>query len=231
MPSVTYGDKVINYSIKEDTHLKSHYITVEKHAGVVLKGKPLPPELADKLILKKARWILDKLAMVGGTSENIIVTGSRIPYLGKQYYTEVFFSDDIQTPVITFNHSQFRIVVNPKGGEVQKAIQEALQEFYKAKAVEKITPRVKKWSNALELPYTALKFRKMDKRWGSCTSTNTIVINYDAIKLPFTLIDYLIVHELCHTIVKNHSKDFWSELARHLPNWKQLDERMGGMKM
>jgi len=45
------------------------------------------------------------------------------------------------------------------------------------------------------------------------------------------IIDYLIVHELTHTKVKNHSKEFWAELSKHLPNWKNLDERKLGMKL
>ena len=72
---------------------------------------------------------------------------------------------------------------------------------------------------------------KMDKRWGSCTPGNIIHINIDAVRLPYTLIDYLVVHELVHTTHKNHSKDFWAELSKHLPNWKDLDEQMLGMKL
>ena len=230
MPSVTYGDTVINYNILEEPTLASHYISVEKRSGVVLKGKPLPLELTDKLILKKAKWILDKLTLVSSTEHANIVTGSRIPYIGKHFYTEVVFSSDAQACTVNFNHSQFQIVLNPQLHD-QETILESLETFYRAKAVEKITPRVKRLSKVLGLPYEALKFRKMDKRWGSCTSDNTIILNYDAIKLPFSLIDYLVVHELCHTLVKNHSKEFWALLAKHLPNWKQLDEKVNGMKM
>lgn len=230
MPNVNYGNRTIIYTIKEDETLNSHYITVEKKTGVVLKGKHLPPEFTDKLILKKAKWILDKLDLVSYSGTHNIVTGSRIPYLGKQYYSEVVFSENIQAPVVTFNHSQFRILANPKE-DVQEAIQEALEGFYRTKAAEKITPRVKRWSQELKLPFTTLKYRKMEKRWGSCTPSNTIILNYEAVKLPFTLIDYLIVHELCHTRIKSHSKEFWALLAKHLPNWKQLDEKMLGMKM
>lgn len=230
MPEVQYGNKTITYSIQETPDLKSHYITVEKGMGVVLKGKLILPEQADALVLKKARWILDKLSLVSETASQPIVTGSRIPYLGKQYYTHVVYSDVVAGAYITFNHSQFTITVNPKQ-DIQKSIQKAFESFYRAKAIEKLTPRVKMLSERFKLPYTILRFRKMEKRWGSCTPSNTIILNYDAVKLPYTLIDYLIVHELCHVKIKNHSKDFWSELAKHLPNWKQLDERMEGLKM
>ena len=71
----------------------------------------------------------------------------------------------------------------------------------------------------------------MEKRWGSCTANNNIIINIDAIKLPWSLIDYLIIHELTHTKIKNHSKDFWAELSKHQPNWKKLDRQMQDMKL
>lgn len=58
-----------------------------------------------------------------------------------------------------------------------------------------------------------------------------IIINVDAVKLPWLLIDYLIVHELVHTRIKNHSKEFWAEISKYIPNWKELDERMGDLKI
>ncbi|MFK7979605.1 MAG: M48 family metallopeptidase, partial [Saprospiraceae bacterium] len=70
-----------------------------------------------------------------------------------------------------------------------------------------------------------------EKRWGSCTPANNIILNVAAIKLPFSLIDYLIVHELAHTKIKNHSKEFWAEVARHIPKWKTLDAKMYEMKL
>ena len=57
-------------------------------------------------------------------------------------------------------------------------------------------------------------------------ATNNIILNTEAIKLPYTLIDYLITHELCHIKVKDHSKKFWAELSKHSANWRILDERI-----
>ena len=58
-----------------------------------------------------------------------------------------------------------------------------------------------------------------------------IIINIETIMLPYQLIDYVIVHELCHTKVKDHSRKFWAELSKHLLNWRELDERMKEIKM
>lgn len=230
MPKVQYGSRTIEYTIQEKEGLKSHYISVEKKNGVVLKGKPIPAEKADALVLKKARWILDKLELVRALADEDIVTGSRIPYLGRKYYTEVFFNQELTQTEIEFNQSKFRIHVNP-AMDVQPAIRAAVDAWHRERALEKITPRVKKLSRQTDLSYQQLKFQKMEKRWGSCTETNNIILNTEAVKLPFTLIDYIIIHELCHTRVKNHSKEFWAELARHIPNWRELNEKVAGMKL
>jgi hypothetical protein len=230
MRRVQYGSRVIEYSVLEKEGLKSHYITVERHVGVVLKGKHVPAEKAEQMILKKAPWILGKLETVGAVQEDAITTGSRMPYLGKSYYVEIIPDPGADGISIEFNHSKFKIYV-PSTDVQQNQIRAATEAFYKAKAVEKIAPRVEQLSSKTNLPITGVSFRKMKKRWGSCTAENKIIINTDSIKLPFTLIDYLVVHELCHTKVKDHSKAFWAELSKHAPNWKVLDERIKEMKM
>lgn len=230
MPEVKYGEKVIKYAIENKDGLKSHYISVEKNAGVVLKGKTLSPLKAEQYILKKAKWILDKLNLLDAFVEGDIVTGSRIQYLGRRFYTVVEFDEHINKAEILFNHSQFKITVNPSL-DIQKEINDALVTFYREKAAEKIMPRIRKWSKLTGLEYNEARLMKLEKRWGSCTATNTIILNINTIKLPYSLIDYVIVHELCHTKVKNHSKEFWAELSKHLVDWKALDERMLGIRL
>ena len=230
MHSVQYGNKTIEYSIQVKEGLKSHYISVEKGVGIILKGKAIPLEQSNKLILKKAKWILEKLELVRSIDDDEIVTGSRIQYLGKKYYVEILPVEGERRISIDFTESKFRVNV-PQHLNNQDEIKKAFEKFFKEKVAEKLIPRFKKWSKVTGLVYNELKFMKLEKRWGSCSPSNKININVNAIKLPFSLIDYLIVHELVHTKVKNHSKEFWAELSKHIPNWKELDEKMYGMKL
>jgi predicted metal-dependent hydrolase len=225
MRRVQYGRKWIPYSIQIKEGLKSHYISVDEKSGVILKGRKVPAEKADKLVLKKAGWILDKLAIVSNPKHGKIVTGSRIPYLGKSYYVQVIPKSGISKSTVEFTHSLFRIYTNPK--TKQEDIELAIHDFYKEKAIEKIPPRLQKICLKTNLGHNGLHFRKMSKRWGSCTPQNKLIINPDAMKLPYTLIDYLLIHELCHTKVKDHSKAFYAELSKHVTNWKELDEKIG----
>ncbi|MFT4603088.1 MAG: putative metal-dependent hydrolase [Arenicella sp.] len=230
MPSVQYGNSTIDYSFLEKEKLKAHYITVQRGEGVTLKGKAISSTHADKLILKKARWIIDKLELVKSIGEDEIVTGSRVQYLGRKYYVQLFINNDLTKIQIDFNESKFKVSL-PKTLNTQIDLIQSFKLFYKRKAIEKITPRIKKWSKETGLEFNDMKFMELRKRWGSCTAANNIIINTEAMKLPFSLIDYLIVHELTHTKVKSHSKEFWAELSKHIPNWKDLDEKMYGMKM
>lgn len=230
MPNVQYGNRIIDYTFLEKANLKSHYISVVKGDGVILKGKPISDEYAQQLILKKAKWIIDKLELVKSIGDDDIVTGSRIQYLGKKYYVEVTINNELNSVFIEFNESKFK-VNSPLSLNNQEELKLAFEQYFKQKAKEKIAPRLRKWSKLTGLQFNEVKFIKLEKRWGSCTASNNIIINTEVIKLPFSLIDYLIVHELTHTKIKNHSKDFWAELSKHIPNWKELDEKMYGMRL
>lgn len=230
MYSVQYGDRVINYDMSVKEGLKSHYITVEKEVGVILKGKPISKNQADKLILKKAKWILDKLDLVSSVSDGDIATGSRIQYLGRRYYVELILEDEATKIKIDFTESKFKIAL-PKHLNNQEDLRQAFEHFYRIKALEKIEPIIRRKSKVTGLLFNNFKFMKLEKRWGSCTPSNTIIINFNAIKLPYSLIEYLVVHELVHTKIKSHSKEFWAELSKHIPNWKELDDKMYGMKL
>ena len=230
MFSVQYGNRTIEYSILEKEDLKSHYITVEKGVGVILKGKLIPEEFANKLILKKAKWIIDKLDLVSSIHEGDIVTGSRIQYLGKKYYVELHINEDAAKIDIDFTESKFKITL-PNHLNTQEQLLQAFENYFRVKAQEKIEPILRKKSKSTGLIYNNIKFMKLEKRWGSCTPANTIIINYNAIKLPYSLIEYLVVHELVHTKIKSHSKEFWAELSKYISNWKVLDEKMYGMKL
>ncbi|WP_457552050.1 M48 family metallopeptidase [Desulfobacula sp.] len=231
MPAVKYGTQKIQFEHVLDKALKHAYITVDFYDGVMLKSPPISEIKAKEAVYKKGKWILDKLKLVERLPQGKIITGSRLLYLGKRYYVDVIQDAGTRNATVKFTHSKFEIRVNPNLPEREPAIKDALEKFARDKAIIKITPRIKKWSQTTGLTPTDLKFRKLDKRWGSCTKANEVIINFDAVKLPFTLIDYIVVHELVHIKHRDHSKEFYKEIAKFIPEWKLLDEKLCGMKL
>jgi hypothetical protein len=74
--------------------------------------------------------------------------------------------------------------------------------------------------------YNRVSIRKQKTRWGSCSSKNNINLNMNLLNLPSELMDYVLLHELVHTRVKDHSKDFWDELNAVVPNARQIDRKL-----
>lgn len=222
---VQYGNQTIKYSFLKKEGLKAHYILVDPNKGVILKGASLSVTQADAIILKKAKWILKKLALMKSVATlDQIVTGIQVQYLGEKY--EVQLQKNTTSKKMKIELSDTKINIYCQSNHSQQQLKLALERFFNQRAKEVIIPKVEQWSKVTNLKYTTLKFRKMKRRWGSCTHDNQITLNSAAIQLPIELIDYLIVHELSHIKVKNHSKEFWTEVANYIPNWKELDTQI-----
>ncbi len=227
---IQYGTLEIQFTQQVNPRLKHAYVTVDFHEGVILKSPPVSPERAVEIVRGKAAWIIQKLKLVQQEPMGDIVTGTRVLYLGKRYYTKVITDKTVSDAVVTFNYSTFKVSLNPGTPLPQEAVSQAFDRFYREKAAVKVAPRVRYWSRITGLEPSGLSFRRFSKRWGSCTAKNGIVIDFDAVKLPYSLIDYIVVHELCHILHKGHGKEFWKEVEKYLPGYKELEDRIAALK-
>jgi predicted metal-dependent hydrolase len=96
----------------------------------------------------------------------------------------------------------------------------------KTKAKRKITGRLQKLAKQHRFTYNKVSIRNQRTRWGSCSGKGNISLNMKLVALPQELFDYVILHELVHTRIHNHSKRFWQELDKYVGNGKAKAKRL-----
>lgn len=108
--------------------------------------------------------------------------------------------------------------------------QAELQELRKIAKIS-LPARVEELAKKHHFSYTSVTCRHQKTRWGSCSFRNSISLNIEVMRLPLRLQDYIIVHELTHTVHKHHQKSFWEHLERVLPGALQMDREMKKWKI
>ena len=99
--------------------------------------------------------------------------------------------------------------------ELQTFIKNSILETLRRESNHYLPIRIKELAESAGFSYKSLKIKNTKSRWGSCTHDNKINLNLHLMRLPNELCDMVILHELCHTKVKNHSKEFYQLLERH----------------
>jgi predicted metal-dependent hydrolase len=145
-------------------------------------------------------------------------------YLGRQYRLKVKESNQPSVKLQGGN-----IVVETKDKTDRKKVEQQLRRWYKTKAqihfnklFEEQLPIAKTFYGGTP----TLKYRWMEKRWGSCDSKAQVYLNLELIKAPKRCIKYVIVHELCHLVHLNHSTAFFELLEKLLPNWRETKDKL-----
>ncbi len=118
------------------------------------------------------------------------------------------------------------IKTNRQSMDLQLEKKSKLPEIDRKVARKILCRRIGELAQLHNFVYNRVSIRKQKTRWGSCSSKNNINLNANLLHLPSELMDYVLLHELVHTRVKDHSKDFWDELNTVVPNARQIDKKL-----
>ena len=110
--------------------------------------------------------------------------------------------------------------------QIQNELSKAYLEALKIEAKNYLVQRLDFIAKKFDFKYNKISLRNQRTRFGSCSYQNNISLNINLMKYDFDVIDYVLIHELCHTKVKNHSKNFWIEVEKYCPNYKELRKKL-----
>ncbi len=155
-------------------------------------------------------WIDRRLADVGAARAAITRAPGTVPYLGGLLTLR-------EQPGRTRAHRKGDVLLVPAGS----GRGEAIERWFRRAARAETLPRLDAAVAALGVSYEKLSIRDQRTRWGSCSASGAISLNWRLLLGPESLLDYVIWHEACHLVVMDHSPRFWSLLEAHVPRYRE----------
>jgi predicted metal-dependent hydrolase len=151
-------------------------------------------------------------------------SGEHHPFLGQRYRLVVSRgkADAVELLVGC-------LCVTSRAEPSPRRVEALLERWYREQAEVVFAERLAvamRLVSELEIPWPALRIRKMSSRWGSCSPNGRVNLNLWLVKAPVECIDYVVVHELCHFRVRSHGPRFWRLVARFVPDYAALRKRL-----
>lgn len=209
----------IELNIKKSNR-KTLSIYIERNGSVSVLAPETASETEIHTILKKKEYqIFQKLAQWETTNqakvEREYVNGQSFLYLGKNYRLE--FTKARQVSPLILKNGYFNFEERYKDKATQVFI-----NFYKKKGLPKIAERIEHYKNRIAVTPADVKIMDLKNRWASCSSNGNLNFHWKCILLPPDVLSYVVVHELVHLKIANHTKAFWNEVDKVLPEYQKL---------
>ncbi|GKX32366.1 hypothetical protein SH1V18_48460 [Vallitalea longa] len=218
---IKYGTKVIEFSV-EYRDRKTLEISVEAPNTVnVVAPLGTQEEVIKKKVHKKASWIVQRLYEFRDIEYRKInreyVSGESFMYLGRNYSLELIVDENTKSNEVKLYQGKIYIISNTKSEAV---LEKLMESWYRNKTLIKVTECVEYYKCMFNIQPSNIKVKEQKKRWASCTSKNELLFNWRCVMAPSDVLDYIVVHEMCHMMYPNHSIDFWNMLESILPDYK-----------
>ena len=203
--------------------VKSASIDVEDNLVKVTVPKNLSDERIEELIKGRILWIKQKLALQASaivSKPKEYVDGEAFAYLGRNYRLKCANGTEESVKL----RSGYLNVTTKNGKRNSEHIKAAIEQWYRTKALSRLVDKNKRYSAILKVEPTSINLKDYKAMWGSCSPKGVVSYNWRIILAPHKIVDYIVVHELCHLIEPNHSSKYWKQVRSVIPDYKNSKE-------
>lgn len=210
--------KDIEYRLLPGADRQTTDIVIERDGAITVRPPAwMTPEQVDETVLSKRMWIYRNLAewrdLNATRVEREWANGEVFLYLGSRYRLSLVEEQDEALKLKNGRFCLLRTIPKHERGKV-------FREFYTSKGLPRIATRVDYFAGKVGVRPGKCVIKDIGYRWASCLKNGDLQFHWKCLMAPLTIIDYIVVHELCHLHYRDHSDAFWNEVDKVMPDYQ-----------
>src|SRR3989344_5685373 len=211
----------LNIVVKVVSSSQSLRLRVMPNGKVVVTSPRYTPQLAIKqFVAQHEDWIREHRDQALEKLSALVANREKLFFRGQEYDFRLNISTESK-PGINIE-GKTMVVTSPTEEHAQ--VRNILEKFYRIYAIKHFKARVPLLADLVNCDVSSVSIRSQRTRWGSCSSRNSISLNWRLIQAPDWVSDYVIYHELAHLTHMNHSQQFWQLVEQYVPNYKDAQK-------
>lgn len=189
---------------------------------------------AEEFLDQKQNWIFKNLEKIRKLEDQYTVFSEDTEFMTHEHTLEIT-RVRLESPLVSLKNKKIMVRLPEQTDindpEIQDMIRWGIQAAWRKEAKKYLPERLGELSRKHHLSFNKVIIKNNRSRWGSCSHKNNINLSLHLMRLPDYLIDYILVHELVHTVHKNHSKKYWTDLEKIFPGAKLADRELKGYRI
>ena len=210
----------VTYTLKRTGRRRSIGLRIDDRGLTVNMPLRASEKWLHSVLQERAGWVVEKLATWQAKKpvQQQWVDGEQILFRGETFKLRIVPSLFDAPPQL---HGTY-LVIHIPNTDNPAAIEKAVEQWYRREALQLFTECVEHFAPLMNVSAREIKLSAARTQWGSCTTRGTVRLNWQLIKMPLHLIDYVVVHELAHLVEMNHSAAFWRVVGVVCPDYVKM---------
>ena len=218
---VGIDDLRLEMQIERTNRKRTISLQVKDNKLIIKAPETVSKKNLDEVIQRKQKWIKQRV-ILNFEEQNLrnrkFIDNEKFYFRGTEYYLSLIFGSKEEVKIV-----DGLLLVARKDDSLlgSKNVKSLIEDWYVRESAKILNKRTSEFAKKMKVQPTGITIKNYASKWGSCTAKNIISYNWRIIMAPDCIIDYLIVHELCHIIEHNHSKNFWRHVRTHCEDFQK----------
>lgn len=218
------SDKHIRYTLKRSSKRRSIGLRIDERGLTVSMPLRASEKWLHSVLEEKADWVVQKLESWQARKPSLMqwAEGERIPFRGEEFRLRII--PDLFGAPPRLHRDELRLHVAAEASPA--AIEKIVTQWYRLEALRVFEECVAHFAPQMKVTLREVKLSSARTQWGSCTVRGVVRLNWQLVKMPLHLIDYVVVHELAHLAEMNHSPAFWRVVESMCPEYRECRRQL-----